>query len=114
MAALVRAVVVEQALLPDAVPTEISIGLLPPARGDATLLRQVWVNLISNARKFSARWERPRIEISAATEADEVVYSVRDNGVGFDMAFAGKLFKVVWAEASPGAGAVMRFALPRA
>jgi len=54
------------------------------------------------------------MEISAATEADEVVYSVRDNGVGFDMAFAGKLFKVVWAEASPGAGAVMRFALPRA
>jgi len=41
MAALVRAVVVEQALLPDAGPTEISIGLLPPARGDATLLRQV-------------------------------------------------------------------------
>jgi PAS domain S-box-containing protein len=67
---------------------------LPAIVGDAGLLEQVWVNLISNAVKFSARAERPRIELGAREAPDEVVYWVRDNGAGFDMRYAGKLFGV--------------------
>jgi len=71
-----------------------TIGDLPEAAGDAALLRQVWVNLLANAVKFSAKKERPAIEVSGAREDDQVVYRVRDNGEGFDMQYAGKLFGV--------------------
>lgn len=71
-----------------------NIGRLPPASGDATLLRAVWQNLLSNAVKFSAKRETPKIDIGALLEHDAspCVYFVRDNGIGFDMAYTNKLF----------------------
>jgi len=57
-------------------------------------LRQVWVNLLSNAVKYSRKAEQARIEIGALPEAHRSVYFVRDNGVGFDMKYADKLFGV--------------------
>lgn len=120
----------------------ITIGALPPCRGDEDLLKQVWMNLVGNALKYSAKNAEPRITIGAMDETRGVVYFVRDNGAGFDMQYANKLFKVfqrlhsqeefegtgiglaltkrildkhrgeIWAEASPGNGAAFYFRLP--
>jgi signal transduction histidine kinase len=120
---------------------------LASASGDSTLVRQVWMNLITNALKYSRPREEARVEIGqsdAKTDAGEVTYYVRDNGVGFDMKYADKLFGVfqrlhrdedfegtgiglanvrrivsrhggrVWAESELDAGAVFHFSLPRA
>jgi light-regulated signal transduction histidine kinase (bacteriophytochrome) len=70
------------------------IGRLPPAWGDSAMMRQVFVNLLSNAIKFSRSRETPRIEVGGAAQGGEVVYYVKDNGVGFDMKYIGKLFDV--------------------
>jgi light-regulated signal transduction histidine kinase (bacteriophytochrome) len=117
---------------------------LPTAFGDRALLRQVFVNLLSNALKYSRTRERALIEIGPATaEADEVAVYVRDNGVGFDMTYATRLFRVfqrlhrtnefegtgiglanvrriisrhgggVWADSKVGEGATFYFSLPR-
>jgi light-regulated signal transduction histidine kinase (bacteriophytochrome) len=120
-----------------------SVGPLPEAEGDPTLLMRVWENLLSNAVKFSARRERPEIRVDGRVAGDEAVYSVRDNGVGFDMKYVDKLFGVfrrlhgihefpgtgvglalvqrivlrhggrVWAEGEKDRGAALSFALPR-
>ncbi|MBL8385192.1 MAG: PAS domain S-box protein [Burkholderiales bacterium] len=71
----------------------IEVGTLPPAAGDATLLRQVFANLIGNALKYSANVEAPRVSVGAQAAEGGAVYFVRDNGVGFDMAYADRLFK---------------------
>jgi light-regulated signal transduction histidine kinase (bacteriophytochrome) len=121
----------------------IEVEPLPPARGDRGLLRQVWANLIANAVKYSSRAARPFIQVSGRQVGAENHYSVRDNGVGFDMEYAGQLFRVfqrlhradefsgtgvglaivhrvvtrhggrVWAEGKVDHGAVFSFALPR-
>jgi signal transduction histidine kinase len=123
-------------------PPEVHIGALPNAPGDASLLRQVWTNLIANAIKYSATRTPARIEVGSEMRGDEAVYYVRDNGVGFDMRYAGKLFGVfqrlhgideypgtgvglaivqrvvtrhggrVWADARPDQGATFSFTLP--
>ena len=90
---LVREVVAEALDGHQAAPL-VAIGPLPPVRGDRALLRQVWTNLIANAIKFSGKAMQPRIEVSGRHDAAENVYSVRDNGVGFDMEYADKLFGV--------------------
>jgi light-regulated signal transduction histidine kinase (bacteriophytochrome) len=107
------------------------------------MMRQVFVNLISNAIKFSHTSEAPRIEVGGSIEGDEAVYYVKDNGVGFDMQYVGKLFGVfqrlhsinefegtgiglaivkriinrhggrVWAEGRVNEGASIYLALPR-
>lgn len=121
---------------------DVSVGDLPAAAGDLATLRQVWANLISNAIKYSGKREVARIEISGRRDGAENVYTIEDNGVGFDMQYSGKLFGVfqrlhspsefegtgvglalvqrivhrhggrVWAEGKPDEGAAFHFALP--
>jgi signal transduction histidine kinase len=121
----------------------VELGELPAARGDRALLKQVWLNLVLNAFKYSSKQAAPRIEIGGRAVDGEHHYWVRDNGVGFDMRYADKLFGVfqrlhraedfpgtgvglaivqrviarhrgrVWAESAPGAGACFHFSLPR-
>ena len=122
---------------------EWRVGLLPNAYGDPSMLRQVLLNLVDNALKYS-RTRRPAvISVSAEALPDQIVVSVEDNGVGFDMAYVDKLFGVfqrlhraedfegtgiglalarriverhdgrIWAEGALGRGATFRFALPR-
>jgi len=70
------------------------MGSLPDAVGDPVLLRQVWTNLLSNAVKYSGTRSEPVVEVSARSENGNVIYCVRDNGVGFDMRYSDKLFGV--------------------
>lgn len=130
-------------LLADAeTPPVLRLGSLPATRGDASLLRQVWVNLLANAFKFSRRDGNAWVEIGSYDEDGWRVYYVKDNGAGFDMQHARKLFGVfqrlhtqaefpgtgiglalvqrivvrhggkVWAEGEVGAGASFYFSLP--
>jgi PAS domain S-box-containing protein len=73
---------------------EINVGTLPASDGDPALLKQVWVNLISNALKYTRGREPAVIEIGSTRENGDDVFSVRDNGAGFDMQFSDKLFGV--------------------
>jgi ligand-binding sensor domain-containing protein/signal transduction histidine kinase len=75
---------------------EFQVGKLPEAVGDATLIREVWMNLLSNAIKFSSKRERAEIEVGYRQEGEKVIYTVKDNGAGFDMRYADKLFTVFW------------------
>ncbi len=120
----------------------IEMADLPAVPADPSVIRQVWCNLIGNALKYSAKRDQPLIRIGGWIENDEALYEVRDNGAGFDMRFADKLFGVfqrlhqaeefsgtgvglaithriitrhggrIWAESTPGDGACFRFALP--
>jgi PAS domain S-box-containing protein len=121
----------------------IDIGELPDAHGDKAMLRRVWMNLLDNAIKYTAPKPDARIAVGATAGDGETIYHVRDNGVGFDMQYAGKLFGVfqrlhgaefpgtgiglsivkrivtrhggrVWAEGKVGEGATFYFALPKA
>ena len=67
---------------------------LPEVYGDAAMLKQVWVNLIDNAVKYTRTRARAEIEVGGRPEGEEYVFFVRDNGVGFDPQYAGKLFGV--------------------
>jgi signal transduction histidine kinase len=73
---------------------EVVIGDLPPCHADPALLKQVYANLLSNALKFTREREAARIEVGCEQQEGEAVYYVRDNGVGFDMRYADKLFGV--------------------
>jgi signal transduction histidine kinase/PAS domain-containing protein len=72
----------------------ITVQPLPACQGDASLLKQVWLNLIANAFKYSSRTLQARIDIAGGDRAERVVYTVTDNGAGFDARFADKLFGV--------------------
>ncbi len=73
---------------------EINISDLPETRGDENLITQVWINLISNALKYSRNKEKAIIDIGGKIENDKTIFSIRDNGAGFDMLYADKLFGV--------------------
>ena len=94
MDAMVRAVFEELTEASDRERIDFSVNDLPAVPGDPSLLRQVWANLVSNALKFSGREPRAKISISAHREHERLVYTIEDNGAGFDMRYAGKLFGV--------------------
>ncbi len=94
MDALVREVSAEAAG-PECTPApQIVIGPLPSVRADRPLMRQVWENLMSNALKYGAQASPPRIEVRDWRDGAEIVYSIRDNGVGFSMEYYDQLFRV--------------------
>jgi PAS domain S-box-containing protein len=73
---------------------QVSVGELPPVWGDPGLLKQVFMNIIDNAFKYTRLRDDAVIEIDSRRMGDEQVFTVRDNGVGFDMQYADKLFDV--------------------
>jgi signal transduction histidine kinase len=120
---------------------EIVMESLPEARGDVALIRQVWLNILDNAVKYTTRVAQPRVVISGREEQDKVVFEISDNGVGFDSRYSDKLFLVfhrlhgaeypgtgvglaivqrivsrhrgdVWARSEPGQGSTFGFSLP--
>ena len=109
MHALAQGVFDELAALNPGRKLRLDLHPLPPARGTPALIRQVWVNLIDNAIKFTQEREVGEIEIATREgEGGGPVYFIKDNGAGFDMRHAGKLFGVFQrlhgAEEFPGAG----------
>jgi PAS domain S-box-containing protein len=120
---------------------EVTVDDLPPCQADPVLLRQVYANLLSNAFKFTREQETARIKVGCERQNGQPVYYVRDNGTGFDMRYADKVFDVfqrlhreqdfegtgiglaivqrivrrhggrVWATAEPGQGATFYFCL---
>ena len=94
MADLVRSVADEVRRAAGERPLEITIGPLPPARGDRDMLRQAITNLLDNAAKFTRRRAPGTIEVGHRADGPETVYYVKDNGAGFDPRYAGKLFGV--------------------
>ena len=142
MSALVKSVI-EEVLFEDgeSMP-EFRVNVLPPAKGDQSLIKQVWINLISNAIKYSKYKPETLIEIGANEKDNLIVYYVKDNGAGFDMQYYDKLFGVfqrlhsqeefagtgiglaivqkivnrhngtVWAESKLNEGACFNFSLP--
>ncbi len=73
---------------------EINISKMPDTLGDESLINQVWINLISNAIKYSRKQEKAVIDIGGKTENGEAIFYIKDNGAGFDMKYADKLFGV--------------------
>ena len=142
MEALAREAVQDLAQAAAGRTLKIKIKPLPATHGDAAMLKRVWINLVENAIKFTAPKADAEIEIGARPGPRETVYHVADNGVGFDMKNAGRLFGVfqrlhgerefpgtgiglaivkrvvtrhggrVWAEGRVNAGATFYFALP--
>ena len=94
MEACVRGVFLELTSENERPRIDFRLEALPKASGDRAMLQQVWVNLLSNAIKFSSKSDRPEIEVRASRIDGEIEYCVRDNGAGFDMQYADKLFGV--------------------
>lgn len=94
MVRLVRSVLADLADETTGREIEILVGDLPVCDGDPRLLRQVWMNLLSNALKYTRRRARAVVEVGWSDAGGERIYFVRDNGNGFDMRYAGKLFTV--------------------
>jgi signal transduction histidine kinase len=141
VAELVRDVVRELSTGQPQRPVSLKLGELPETVADVSLLRQLFINLLSNAFKFTRHTERAEIEVGSEAHGDERAYFVRDNGSGFDMARAERLFDAfqrfhraeqfegsgvglsivkrivqrhgghIWAESAPGRGATFRFTL---
>jgi PAS domain S-box-containing protein len=73
---------------------KIDVKDVLPARGDGSLIKQVWVNLLSNAIKYSSKKEHPVVEVGMLSNSSVPTWYVKDNGAGFSMDYAGKLFGV--------------------
>lgn len=94
MTDLVNSILIEFKRLPENRSAEIVVKPMNHIKSDKAMLRQLWVNLLSNAIKFSQNQLPPRIEIGQIEENGEDIYYIRDNGVGFDMRYAHKVFGV--------------------
>jgi two-component system sensor histidine kinase/response regulator len=92
MKQIVKEVMEEISLTMPIADAEIIIHDLPDAYCDNNMLKQVWVNLISNAIKYSQKKPQPRVEIGGMRDQDDFVFYVKDNGAGFNMAHYNKLF----------------------
>ena len=97
---LVKEVLEDMRTLREGRQVEIRMGILPACQADPSLLRQVWINLLSNAHKFTRKREQAIIEIGCQEQPRELTYFVQDNGAGFDMQHAAHLFGVSQAAAS--------------
>lgn len=73
---------------------EINIGNICNSPADINMIKQVWINLLSNAVKFSSKREKSIISVSCKTDDGKCIYSIKDNGAGFDMNYAAKMFGV--------------------
>jgi signal transduction histidine kinase len=144
MAAVVAAVVEDAKAEVPQRRMQVRIGALPNAIGDPAMLQRVWRNLVANAVKFSCHCDPAHIDIDGQPDGNAVTYSIRDDGVGFDMRYVDKLFVIfqrlhgidefegtgvglamsrriierhggrIWADAEPGKGACFYFSLPAA
>ncbi len=94
MASIVQAVYHECTTLTERERILFHVEPMPPARGDLPLIRQVWANLLANAVKYSSKRQTAEIRVGGERQGEENIYWIRDNGAGFDMAYAGKLFGV--------------------
>jgi len=94
MEILVRDIISDQEGAPSEKSIEWNITTLPVVYADQGSLRQVWINLVSNAVKYSGKEETPRIDIGSQEGVDETIFYIKDNGVGFDEKYKEKLFKV--------------------
>ncbi len=94
MNAMVKEVMEEISLTMPVADAQIVIHDLPSAYCDVNMLKQVWTNLISNAIKYSQKKPEPKVEIGAVEDSGELVYFVKDNGAGFNMAHYNKLFSI--------------------
>jgi len=144
MKTLVRYVIEELRSTGEQLPVvDFSVDDLPDAWCDESMVRQVVINLISNAMKFSGKRENPRVEVGYKNDGPELAYFIKDNGAGFNMKYYHKLFGVfqrlhqerdfagtgvglaivkeivekhggkVWAESAVGEGATFYFTLTR-
>ncbi len=94
VAAVVRGVLDELGPDLEGRRVEVKLGVLPRCQADPTLLKQVFMNLLSNALKYTRRRDAARVEVGALEQGSECVYYVRDNGAGFDMRYQDRLFRV--------------------
>ena len=92
--AIAREIIQEFRNEPDYRVVEFRVSGLPPCQADPVLFRQVLANLLSNAVKFSRNRDHPLVEVGSAMKSGRQAYFVRDNGVGFDMRYADKIFGV--------------------
>jgi PAS domain S-box-containing protein len=143
METMAKTVVLDLKRTMDTSQAEVIVHPLPKAVVDSNLMHQVFVNLISNALKYSSKKKKPVIEIGAAEGETETTYFVKDNGTGFDMKYYDKLFGIfqrlhdsteyegtgvglalvkriilrhegrIWAEAKPDEGATFYFTLKK-
>lgn len=120
----------------------VKVGKLPGCKADSAMIKQVWMNLLGNAIKYSSKAIDPKIEVGFIEDDSSPVYFVKDNGVGFDMKYSNKLFDIfqrlhghdefegtgvglalvkriidkhggkIWADAEPGKGATFYFSIP--
>jgi PAS domain S-box-containing protein len=94
MTSLVNTIITDQVARERGRQIAVTVHHLHPGFGDIDMIRQVWVNLVSNAIKYTGKAQDPAIEIGSREEGGEVQYFISDNGAGFDMQYAGKLFGV--------------------